>query len=96
MPSLLENRRVVQGLLEVPQPVLQRPRAPVVAEVLLEGPLAEVLLEGPLAEGLREVPLAEVLLVEPQVVRLQVALLPERQLEPQELLLRRQVRSVPL
>ena len=94
----MANLRVVQDRPVALRQALQRPRAPAVlqveVEVLQAVRLGVVLLEE------RQVVLLEALRVvlpeEPQVVRRRVALLPERQLEPQELLLRRQVLLEPL
>ena len=81
----------------MPQPVLQRPRAPAVLLVEVEV-LQVVLLEELQVEPQVVLPVEPqvVLREEPQVVRRRVALLPERQLERQELLLRRQVLLGPL
>ena len=102
MPSLVANLRVVQDRPVALRQALQRPRAPAVlqveVEVLQAVRLGVVLLEElqvVLLEALQVV-LLEALPEEPQVVRRRVALLPERQLEPQALLLQRQARLGPL
>ena len=98
----MENLRVVQDRPAALRQALQRPRAPAVlqveVEVLQAVQLGAVLLEELQVEPQEELQVEPqvVLPVEPQVVRRRVALLLERQLEPQELLLRRQARLGPL
>ncbi len=102
----MANLRVVQDRPVALRQALQRPRAPAVlqveVEVLQAVRLGVVLLEERqvvLLEALRVVLLEALRVVqpeEPQVVRRRVALLPERQLEPQALLLQRQARLGPL
>ena len=101
----MANLRVVQDRPAALRQALQRPRAPAVLQVEVEV-LQVVRLGVVLLEELRVVLLEELQVVlealqvalpeEPQVVRRRVVLLPERQLEPQALLLQRQARLGPL